>query len=152
MLLPKYSGYFLDISHLTIDCSTMLNYTMGRGDTRMTEYYKLCKACRGGKQVLQMGMMGYKDCETCKGLGKIKCESKDLIAPVTSIIESQTIPDVEASTDRSTYDESDYGPLIYETVSIDEFNPEFKEVAQEIKKEILKPKKKLKLKKKKIKK
>jgi hypothetical protein len=40
-----------------------------------------------------MGMMGYKDCETCQGLGKIKCDSQDSATTITPIIESQIIPE-----------------------------------------------------------
>jgi hypothetical protein len=66
----------------------------------MTEFYKLCKACKGGKQVMQTGMMGYKDCETCKGLGKIKCDSakdiyittpeQDAVAHKVKFVEKET--------------------------------------------------------------
>ncbi len=41
----------------------------------MTAFYKVCPACRGAKQIQGLGMMKLEDCTTCKGKGKIECDT-----------------------------------------------------------------------------
>ena len=101
----------------------------------MTIYYKVCKACKGSKQVMGLGMMQYNDCVVCGGKEKIECETK--IVEATPILESQTIKE----------DDKKIGSVISETVE-SKIEPEvIEEKKEEVKSEIIKPKKKFKKKK-----